>query len=281
MLGLHLRTTGDDRWNEPFDIVRDGENTFTWFHSAIAEHLTAQWTERARRLPLREHEGLAVLPRRRGPRPAAARPAARHRPPRGVRRPGGTTRAAPKYLHLDGDELPEMVTLYYDPILDVHHEVPVVFGMIPAIYLAPQVPDEARRLFEAGMHADRVVGAERADRAARSAAVGDSTCGWRKEWGLDDIADALDADGRRALRADVGRDERRVHVGLRARRAAPARSVQRDDGGRAGRDRGLVVAARQRRARRPLHRTDRRRRRLPDRRAPRSVVGRGTSRRCS
>ena len=84
MLGLHLRTTGDERWNDPFDIVRDGENTFTWFHSAIAEHLHEQWTDDARRLPLREHEGVAVLPRRRGPRPPAARPAARHRPPRGV-----------------------------------------------------------------------------------------------------------------------------------------------------------------------------------------------------
>ena len=40
---------------------------------------------RARRLPLREHEGVAVLPRRRRPRPATARPAARHRSPRGVR----------------------------------------------------------------------------------------------------------------------------------------------------------------------------------------------------
>ena len=43
MLGLHLRTTGDERWNDPFDIVRDGENTFSWFHSAIAEHLHGQW----------------------------------------------------------------------------------------------------------------------------------------------------------------------------------------------------------------------------------------------
>src|SRR6476659_11016484 len=39
MLGLHLRTTGDERWNQPFDMIRDGENTFSWFHSAIAEHL--------------------------------------------------------------------------------------------------------------------------------------------------------------------------------------------------------------------------------------------------
>ena len=43
------------------------------------------------------------------------------------------------------------VTLYYDPILDVHHEVPAMVGMVPAPYLAPQVPDDARRLFEAGM----------------------------------------------------------------------------------------------------------------------------------
>jgi Linalool dehydratase/isomerase len=44
MLGLHLRTTGDERWNSPFDIVRDGENTFSWFHTAIADHLHDQWT---------------------------------------------------------------------------------------------------------------------------------------------------------------------------------------------------------------------------------------------
>jgi hypothetical protein len=56
-----------------------------------------------------------------------------------------------KYLHLDGAELPASVTFYYDPILDVHHELPVMVGMVPAIYLAPQVPDEARRLFQAGL----------------------------------------------------------------------------------------------------------------------------------
>ena len=106
MLGLHLRTTGDDRWNEPFDIVRDGENTFTWFHSAIAEHLHGQWTERrdgchcentkvwpyclagaGLGLQLHDllrgtdhHEVFDTLVARRVPRP--------------------------KYLHLDGDALP-------------------------------------------------------------------------------------------------------------------------------------------------------------------------------
>jgi hypothetical protein len=42
-----------------------------------------------------------------------------------------------------------MVTFYYDPIIDEHLELPAVGGAIPAIYLAPQVPEEARRLWDA------------------------------------------------------------------------------------------------------------------------------------
>ena len=72
MLGLHRRMTGDDRWKSPFDIVRDGEHTFTWCHSEIAEHLHQQWTRHAGGLSLREHEDLAVLPGGRRVRAAAA-----------------------------------------------------------------------------------------------------------------------------------------------------------------------------------------------------------------
>jgi hypothetical protein len=32
-----------DRWNEPFDMIRDGEHTFTWTHSQVADHLRRQW----------------------------------------------------------------------------------------------------------------------------------------------------------------------------------------------------------------------------------------------
>ncbi len=42
------------------------------------------------------------------------------------------------------------MTAYYDPILDVHHRLPVTFAMTYCFYLAPQVPEEARRLFDAG-----------------------------------------------------------------------------------------------------------------------------------
>lgn len=46
LLGFYLYVTGNKKWNQPFDMVRDGANTFTWTHSKIAEHLFSQWSER-------------------------------------------------------------------------------------------------------------------------------------------------------------------------------------------------------------------------------------------
>ena len=46
VLGFHLYVSGDEKWNQPFDMIRDGENTFTWTHTGIANHLTRQWAER-------------------------------------------------------------------------------------------------------------------------------------------------------------------------------------------------------------------------------------------
>jgi hypothetical protein len=46
VLGLHLYVSGDEKWNAPFDMVRDGENTFTWTHTDIANHLASQWSAR-------------------------------------------------------------------------------------------------------------------------------------------------------------------------------------------------------------------------------------------
>jgi len=43
------------------------------------------------------------------------------------------------------------VSLYYDPILDVHHKLPVMVAVINALYLAPQRPADAQRLYEAGL----------------------------------------------------------------------------------------------------------------------------------
>jgi len=42
-----------------------------------------------------------------------------------------------------------MTTLYYDPQLDVHHRLPVAAALTTSYYAAPQVPEDARRLFDA------------------------------------------------------------------------------------------------------------------------------------
>ena len=46
LLGLYRYVSGDDKWQQPFDIVRDGEKTFTWDHTKIANYLTHQWAGR-------------------------------------------------------------------------------------------------------------------------------------------------------------------------------------------------------------------------------------------
>ena len=43
LLGIRSMVAGDEKWNEPFEMIRDGDNTFTWTHSEIAAHLTEQW----------------------------------------------------------------------------------------------------------------------------------------------------------------------------------------------------------------------------------------------
>ncbi len=191
MLGLHLRTTGDDRWDQPFDIVRDGENTFTWFHSAIAAHLHRQWTEAPHGCHCENTKvwpfclagaglGLQLHDLLRGTDHHA------------VFDTWWQDTCRPKYLHLDGDALPEMATLYYDPILDVHHEVPIAFGMIPAVYLAPQVPDEARRLYEAGM-TQMGLWAPSGPIAPPGPRQSALNLWLAREWALDDTADPLAA----------------------------------------------------------------------------------------
>lgn len=46
LLGLRRQVALDDRWNEPFEIIRDGAHTFSWTHSTIASHLARQWAAR-------------------------------------------------------------------------------------------------------------------------------------------------------------------------------------------------------------------------------------------
>ena len=46
LLGFYVYVTDDEKWNQPFAIVRHGAETFSWTHSRIAEHLFSQMSQR-------------------------------------------------------------------------------------------------------------------------------------------------------------------------------------------------------------------------------------------
>ncbi len=83
-----------------------------------------------------------------------------------------------------------MTTFYYDPLLDVHHRLPVAAALTTSFYAAPQEPDDARRLFEAGY---RSIGLDSEPQLPLnpSRAIGSSLV-LAREWELDDLADRLD-----------------------------------------------------------------------------------------
>src|SRR5688572_31856120 len=94
-------------------------------------------------------------------------------------------------MDLGSDAPPQSVTLYYDPLLDVHHKLPVFVAVINALYLAPQRPDDARRLFDAGLGMLGALG------DGPPTTVGERVTGvallLAREWGIDDTAARLAA----------------------------------------------------------------------------------------
>ena len=89
----------------------------------------------------------------------------------------------------------EAVTLYYDPILDVHHEVPVMFGDGPGA--VPRAAGARRRAAAVrGGHAAVRAAGNRADRSPPLGPRVSATALWMaKEFGLAPLARALVGDG--------------------------------------------------------------------------------------
>ena len=74
-------------------------------------------------------------------------------------------------------------------MLDVHHRLPVAAALTTSFYAAPQVPEDARRLFDAG---SAMLGWNNPLAVPLSANRGvGSSLVLAREWGLDDLADRL------------------------------------------------------------------------------------------
>jgi hypothetical protein len=96
------------------------------------------------------------------------------------------------YLGLDDDAPPSMVTLYYDPLLDVHHRLPVFTSLMNALYLAPQVPDDTRSLFDAAVDQAGMLAGDGPVLAMNERSTGIALLVAR-DWGLDEVAARLQA----------------------------------------------------------------------------------------
>jgi hypothetical protein len=93
-------------------------------------------------------------------------------------------------LGLDAPAPPTAVTLYYDPILDVHHRVPAFTAIINTLYLAPQVPDDSRALFDAAAQQFGMLGGDGPTLAMGERATGIALL-IARDWGLDELAARL------------------------------------------------------------------------------------------
>jgi hypothetical protein len=192
MLGLHLRATNDASWNRPFDMIRDGEHTFTWTYSGIAEHLTGQWRAR----PEGCHcENTKIWPLC---LTAAGLGLQLHDVLHGTEHhvvfdEWWERKARPDYLGWTDAGPAPMATFYYDPIIDYHHKLPLaVSGALVTYYLAGQRRGDARELFDASLTQlglDAIDGPI-APPGPRPTGVGLLLA---KDWGMTELAAALQA----------------------------------------------------------------------------------------
>ena len=97
------------------------------------------------------------------------------------------------YLDLAEERLPQIVTMYYDPLLDVHHKVPISPMVGTVTYLLPMVAEDARRLFDGALA--QLGGLEKnVPMAVKSDPLSAGTLLLAaREWGLDDLENRLQA----------------------------------------------------------------------------------------
>ena len=149
MLGFYVYITGDQKWNQPFKMVRNGPDTFTWTHSSIAKYLFSQLSqhpegchcENTKIWPLcmsRAGLGLGLHDMLYGTSYRAAFDVY-------------WEHARSNYLPIKDGKVVGPVTAYYDPILAFHHKgehIPLM-KIAPAHGVLPLYRDDARALFDA------------------------------------------------------------------------------------------------------------------------------------
>ncbi len=147
ILGIHRYVSGDEKWNHPFDMVRDGPNTFHWSYHAISDYLASQWRARpdgchCENTKIWPHclsgAGLGLM----------MHDAIYRTKYHEVFETWWENTCSKKYMSLPPTGHPQWLALYYDPIIDhIQHGGPFA-GIGLALYLTPQIRDVAKRFYD-------------------------------------------------------------------------------------------------------------------------------------
>ena len=151
VLSSYRYVSGDDKWNEPFDVAGVDRSRYEWSHERVAEFLSSQWESRpegphcentkiwpyclsAAGLGLKLFDGVVGTDHHRVFEP-------------------WTEHCKEHYMVLTDDGRLQSIALYYDPIEEHAQGQSPVSGLGPAFYMVPQNRSLAELLYRAGVEA--------------------------------------------------------------------------------------------------------------------------------
>jgi len=146
LLGIHRAVSGEDTWEEPFQMAGLDDRTFPWTHSGIASYLAENWVENP--------EGPHCENTKVWPFCLSAAGLGLQMTDLAV---GSSTHAIydewlentfkKRFLKFDSRGNLKSVGLYHDPLLDRTHTGPRAGGLAPAFYVLPQNREMAEFLY--------------------------------------------------------------------------------------------------------------------------------------
>jgi len=151
LLSTYAYVSGDQKWQEPFQVAGVDRSSHEWTHACIAEFISQQWSERP--------EGPNCENTKIWPYCLTAAGLGLHLFDRVYDTAHHdvfdewTEYAKKNYMTFTADGRLETMVLYYDPIIDHKHGRSQAGGLGVAFYMLPQNRQLAEVLYEAGIEA--------------------------------------------------------------------------------------------------------------------------------
>lgn len=152
MLGIHRAISGQDTWEQPFEVAGVDRQSFSWTHSGISTFLSEQW----QRVPQGPHcENTKTWPyclsaAALGLQMTDLTTGSSHH---GICQQWSEDFLRKKYMGFDARGNLKWIAMYYDQLLDRVHKTNRAMGLAVAFYLLPQNRELAEILYRSGVAA--------------------------------------------------------------------------------------------------------------------------------